>query len=244
MTIEIKAGDTTVFFDEEKHRFWRMENGKKVNILGVTSVTGVVDKSSALIGWAVKLARLYLSDRVEAGEPITLSEIEEACRQHTIRKKEAADIGTEIHSIVEKWIKQQELEIPEDDRIRNGFDAFLKFQTEHKAKWIESEKIIYSQKHDYAGILDAVAEIDGDLVLVDFKSSNGLYPEMSFQAAAYQLAYEEMTGKQIKYRLIARFGKEDGEFEVKRYDENQADKEAFLACLTLKRRLKQLDKSS
>ncbi len=53
-----------------------------------------------------------------------------------------------------------------------------------------------------------------------------------------------MTGKIIDHRLIIRFGKEDGEFEVKKYTENKADKTGFIACLTLKNRLKELEKST
>ena len=244
MTIETLVGNDTIYFDDERHRFWKVEGGKKVNISSVTTFTGVIDKSSALIGWAIKLARVYLQDRLANGAQITELDIHDACKQHTVRKQEAADIGTQIHALVEKWIKGEEFEIPEDDRVRNGFDAFLKFQKEHRAKWIDSEKIVYSPTHNYAGILDAVGEIDGKLVLVDFKSSNGLYPEYSFQAAGYQIAYEEMTGKKIDHRLIIRFGKDDGEFEAKLYDDNESDKAGFLACLTLKNRLKQLEKAA
>jgi hypothetical protein len=243
MIIETKVSDQVIYFDTDKHRFWKIVDGKKVPVSSVTTFTGVIDKSAALIGWAVKLTRLHLTGLIEQGEIIGMDHVLEACKQHTIRKQEAADIGTQIHALVEQWIKGEEFEIPEDDRVRNGFDAFLKFQKAHNAKWIDSEKIIYSRKYDYAGILDAVGEIDGKLVLVDFKSSNGLYPEYSFQAAAYQIAYEEMTGKKIDHRLIIRFGKEDGEFEVKKYAENDADKAGFIACLTLKNRLKQLEKS-
>jgi hypothetical protein len=86
-----------------------------------------------------------------------------------------------------------------------------------------------SQTYNFAGILDAVAEIDSKLVLTDSKSSNGFYSEYSFQASGYLLAYEEMTGKTIENRLIIRFGKDDGEFEIRRDDDNEAHKQAFLA---------------
>ena len=243
MIIETKVGKETIFFDEEPHKFWRMENGKKVRISGVTTFTGIIDKSTPLIIWATRLSGAYLKDLLKNGTIIGESEIDTAIKQHQIRKQEAADTGTQIHALVSAWIKQEQINIPADldPKIRNGFDAFLKFQTEHKAKWLESEFIVYSETFDFAGIADAVAEIDGKLVLVDFKSSNSLYPEHAFQAAAYQLAYEEMTGKKIDHRLIIRFGKEDGEFEVKKYEENDKDINGFLACVNLKRRLKELD---
>lgn len=240
MIIETKVQDDIVYFNDESHRFWRMEKGKKVSIPSVTSYISVIDKSQPLIIWATKLTNAYLKDLLKNGTIITDALIDEATKQHQIKKQEAANTGTAIHELVSKWIKKEAHEIPEDDKIRSGFDAFLKFQTEHKAKWLESELIVYSKTFDYAGITDAIAEIDGKLVLVDFKSSNSLYPEHAFQAAAYQLAYEEMTGKIIDYRLIIRFGKEDGEFEVKKYEENDADMNGFISCLNLKKRLKEL----
>lgn len=240
MIIKTIVGKETIYFDDEKHRFWRMENGKKIAISSVTTFTGVIDKSQALIGWAIKLAREFLLTKLEQG--IDQETVIEACRQHTIKKKEAGDIGTAIHDLCEKWIKQLEFDIPDDEKVRNGFDAFLKFQQEHKVKWLESEKIVFSNIFDFAGITDAIGEIEGELVLVDFKSANAIYPEHVLQAAAYQLAYEEMTGETIKYRLIIRFGKDDGEFEVQKYAENDKDIIAFTSCLNLKRRLRELDK--
>lgn len=240
MIIETQVGNTLVYFDDEAHRFWKMESDKKKYIESVTTFTSMIDKSAPLIAWAIKLTRLHLLEKLGKGEVIFEADVVEACRQHTIRKQEAADIGTQIHALVEQWIKKEDITIPDDDRIRNGFDAFLKFQKAHKAKWHESEKIVYSEKYNYAGILDAVAEIDGKLVLIDFKSSNGLYPEFALQTAAYQIAYEEMTGKKIDHRLAIRFGKDDGEFECKEYLDNELDKEAFASCVVLKRRLKLL----
>jgi hypothetical protein len=237
--IETKVGKKTIFFNEDKHRFTD-EVGNKID--SVTTFTGVIDKSGALIGWAVKLFKNYLADRIENGEQITSIDIEEGAKQHRLRKEEAADIGTQIHELVSLWIKGKKFEIPEDERVQNGFNAFLKFQREHKMKWLESEKIVYSTKHNYAGILDGIAFSGKDRILVDFKSSNGIYSEAYFQTAGYQIAYEEMTKHKISHRVIVRFGKNDGEFEFRELKNNVGDKKAFLACLELKRRLKDIEK--
>ncbi len=117
---------------------------------------------------------------------------------------------------------------------------FLKFQKEHKFKWVESERYIFSKKHKYAGILDSIAKEGNKLILVDFKSSNGIYDSMRFQVSGYKIAWEEETGKKIDERMILRFGKNDGEFEIKRLDNDAKDKKAFLNCLNLKKRLKEL----
>lgn len=236
---KIKAYGKTISFDEARHRF---TNEKGESIPSVTSFTGVIDKSRPLIFWAVRLTKEYLLERIDNGEAITVIDIEEASRMHTKKKEEAADIGTRIHKWVERWIAGEKPELPDNEKERKGVTAFLKFQKEHNVKWLESEKIVYSKKYNFAGILDAVGTIGDKLTLIDFKSSNALYDEYRFQVSAYQLAYEEMTGKKIDERIIIRFGKEDGEFESVTLDEDDKDKKAFLGCIAVKRRLNELSK--
>ena len=243
--IKLYNDTETISFDENRHIF-RDSNGDY--LISVTGATGIVDKSPALMGWAVKKAREYLLDNWSSGqkysEPEIVAILSEASKQHRIFKKQAADIGTEIHEWVSDWILGKKPEMPENEKVVNGITAFLRFQKEHEFKWLESERYVYSKKHNYAGILDAIAIKDNELVLVDFKSSNGLYDEMRFQVAGYQIAYEEETKKKIDKRLIIRFGKEDGQFEAKELDEDAKDKKVFLACLATKKRLRELSKSN
>ena len=82
--------------------------------------------------------------------------------------------------------------------------------------------------------------MEGKLTLIDFKSSNAIYDEMRFQVAGYQIAYEEETKKDIKKKVIIRFGKEDGQFEVFDLGKDGKDKQVFLACLKIKKRLDEL----
>jgi len=227
--------ESIIRFDDERHRFYGQEGE---SLISVTGITGVVDKSGPLMYWAINLMRDYLIPRVNGG--ITEEDVLEASKQHRIFKKKAADIGTQIHEWVSNWILGKKPKMPDDEKVVNGITAFLKFQKEHKIKWLESEKIVYSRKYHYAGILDAIGKIGKELILIDFKSSNGIYDEMRFQVAAYQIAYEEETKKNIDKRIIARFGKETGEFEAIELDNDEADKKAFLACLQLKNRLKEL----
>ena len=235
--IALYNGEVNIEFDKVRHIFY----GEKGEILlSVTGATGVIDKSPALMGWAVKMMSKYLTDRFESGVIIDIGMIETAKREYRLAQKKAADIGTEIHAWVSDWILGKKPEMPQDENVVNGITAFLKFQKEHKIKWIESEKYIYSKEYKYAGILDAVARINGELVLVDFKSSNAFYDEMRFQVAGYQIAYEEETKKKFDKTMIIRFGKETGEFGVKEIDNSKEDKKAFLAALILKRRIKDL----
>lgn len=258
-TKQIKLGAKTIFFNEEKHKFTD-ERGKMIN--SVTKFTGLIDKSGALIGWAIKLMKLFLLAMIDIGAEITAEKIEEAAKQHMIKKKEAGDIGTEIHKLAEKFIKGEKYELPTDERVVNGFNAFLDFQRQYKIKWLFSEEIVgyvVGQEVLYAGIVDALGEIDGKLVLIDFKSSKGIYSEMYFQVAAYQMAVEQMMKngtirdevkkavskyKKIDYRLIVKFGKETGDFEFTELHEYEQDKKAFLGLVDAKMRLIEIDKNS
>jgi len=229
----------SVDIDEEKHECFDCK-GKKIED-SVTGATGIIDKSGALMGWVAKMMGLYLLAEKDKGNfQITEEMIDRAKREYRRLKTEAADLGTEIHKWTSDWIKGKNPAMPTDERVVNGITAFLKFQKEHKVKWLESERIIYSKKHNYWGVLDAIGKIGKDLVLIDFKSSSGIYPEMFIQTAGYQLAYEEETGKKITKRMIVKFGKEDGKFEVRELDNGKEDQTAFVAALTLKRRISEI----
>ncbi len=243
---KLYKGKVELVFNEARHIF--TVDGRKIP--SVTTATGVIDKSGPLMHWAVKLVKEYLLQNLNVliedtkGGKITAI-IEEAAIQHRVRKEKAADLGTQVHRWAEEFIKAKTKEdwppLPRDPQVHNGVTAFLKWVDEYDVKFLSSERHIYSMKHDYAGIMDAEAIIKGKKSVVDFKTSNALYSEMRLQVAAYQGAIEEEIGK--KYpgnKWIVRFGKEDAEFEAKDFEGQDEDYKAFVAALTLKRRLKEI----
>lgn len=232
----------TIRFDDESHIFYDEEGNK---LISVTGATGVIDKSAALMGWATKMMGIYLVENWDLKKIKTEEEkielIETAKKEYRRIKLAEADVGKAIHEWVSDWIKGKKPEMPLDEKVVNGITAFLKFQKEHQIKWLESERVVYSRKHRFAGILDAVGKMGDDLVLFDFKSSNGIYPEMWFQVAGYQIAWEEETGKRFDKKMLIRFGKDDGKFESLELGKDGKDKEVFLACLKIKERLREME---
>ncbi len=61
---------------------------------------------------------------------------------------------------------------------------------------------MYSDKYGYAGTMDAVMEIEGKTYIVDFKTSKDIFDDYLLQAAAYKMAYEEMTETKLHGFLI------------------------------------------
>lgn len=99
-------------------------------------------------------------------------------------------------------------DMPDDANETTGIASFLAWESEHKVKFLWSEKILYSKKHDYIGIADFAAMVDEKCCLCDNKTSNGLYNGVRMQTAAYAAADEEETKIAYKGRWAIRIAKE------------------------------------
>lgn len=241
MQVKLYKGKEIINFEEERHIFSHKDGTK---ILGVTSITTLLDKSAPLMAWAINNMGIFLTDQLSAGQVITTEQIETAKREYRRIKTEAADIGKEIHDWIEQKIKGLKPAIPENELVRNGTMAYLKWMKTNNIEIKESERIIYSRKHDYAGICDwnGIDKDDKAPVVGDHKSSKGIYNEMRYQLAAYWNGLEEEIGKEFKRGYIVKFGKFDGEFEVLEIPrkEYKKDFKAFLGLLNTKRREEEL----
>lgn len=177
----------------------------------VTGILGIMDKSRALVPWALEEAAKSLLPKL--GKKLTEEELVKAVFASEEKKNKAADIGTAIHEFCEKYIladmgKGEIPELPKDKAIQIGAEAFMAWHDEHKVKFLSSERVVYSKKHHYIGTLDIEAKVDGKLCLIDLKSSNGLYNSVRMQTAAYLKADEEESGKTYQGRWAIRLAKE------------------------------------
>jgi len=255
-TVTLYKGKVEITFEEDKEatpEIHRFKDAKGNLLIPVTAITGVIDKSKALIPWAVKLAREFLIDLIEKGQRIGIDHVIEACKQHTIRRKKAADIGTQIHDYIEKWIKNKKVEMPTNPKVRNGITAFLEWVRESGLEFQNSETIIYSLEYGYAGKMDADAKKGNKIYPVEFKSSKrnkyndtGFYNEHRYQLSGYWNAREEETKKKYDGGILVRFDKETGIFDKDKdvlyvsRAEYEKDREAFLGALKVKKREKEL----
>lgn len=240
---KLYKGKVSIFFEERdwggnKIHVYKKADGTKP--LSVTKVTGTIDKSNALIIWAIRLMAKYLNENF-IGKVLEAAHIEIASKEWRKAKDEAADVGTMAHDWIEQHIKGLNPPMPENAAVMNCVSAYLKWEGENKIRWLKNEAIVYSKKYDYVGKFDAIAKIKGKTYLIDYKSSKGLYPEFYLQTAGYQIAYEEEHGKCIDGRILLHLGKEDGAFEHREIDDYEKDKAAFLGLLVVKKRLVELD---
>lgn len=96
--------------------------------------------------------------------------------------------GTEVHSIAERLVKGDEVEIPE--RLASYVNSALKFMNECKPVPVLVEATVASRRWMYAGTLDLIADMpNGRRLLLDYKTSeSGIWPETALQLAAYRHA--------------------------------------------------------
>lgn len=209
--ISLYKGKVEVKFFPESHIYY--VDGKRKT--GVTTFLGIIDKSRALIPWAIDLFRDFL---IELKGEITEEHIYKGSVLHEAKKAEAATIGDEIHAWCEAYIRSklkekgaQMPEMPEKKAVQVGVNAFLDWEKQHKVKFLSTERVVYSQKHDFIGKMDIEAVIDGRHCLVDLKSSNGLYNSVRLQTAAYVMADQEESGRKYDGRWAIRLSKETEE---------------------------------
>lgn len=247
-TAELYNGKVVIDFTPETHRY--QLKGQKTYLVSVTSATGMLDKSRVLIIWATNLAKDFLLKQIETlktsqDEDLIKSLIDSACSQHQIKKEQAADIGTQVHEWAEKHIARENPELPTEPKVLNGVMAFMKWLDENKFKFTASEKLVYSKKYEYVGLMDAAATLGKKKYVIDFKTSKGIYNEYRYQVSAYLKADEEESGVKYDGYWLVRFDKETGEFEPHLFDDSEEiekDFEAFKGLLAVKKREKQLTK--
>ena len=117
--------------------------------------------------------------------------------------KKASEEGTQVHEMIEAYLNGEELKFLEHGipmYASNVWQMFLRFVDwweEYKPTLIEAEVHLFSDELKIAGTCDLVCEINGELWVVDFKTSNHLQTTYDLQTAIYSKCFEECFGKKV-----------------------------------------------
>lgn len=136
--------------------------------------------------------------------------------------RKRADLGTQVHSACERFLNGLTVELPAEDPIGEFsqlFYGFTRWLDKFKPDLIATEQFVYSTRHGYAGSADFVCEIDGELWIIDFKTSKSLHDAMGLQLAAYRQAYQEMTGRRARTAILKLTTKTQKGWQFKEYNE-------------------------
>jgi ATP-dependent exoDNAse (exonuclease V) beta subunit len=116
--------------------------------------------------------------------------------------KKAGEEGTQVHEMIEQYLNGKELNFLSEygnpqyhPDVWQMFLRFVEWWEEYKPTLIETEVHLFSDELKVAGTCDMVCEIDGEIWIVDFKTSNNLQTVYDLQTAVYGKCYEECYGK-------------------------------------------------
>jgi ATP-dependent helicase/DNAse subunit B len=132
--------------------------------------------------------------------------------------KRATARGTDFHQVCQDYLENKELNW--DD-----YQLLTKHMFHHAKPYLDKinnihaiERTLYSEYLGLAGRVDCIAEYEGELAVIDFKTSEKIKPEAWIenyfvQETFYAAAYYELTGQVVK-KLITLMVTPGGEVKV------------------------------
>lgn len=175
------------------HQKYILADGTQV--VGASTIAKIGDDQSNLIHWAWNLGNKNQDYR-------------------KVRDK-AADIGTITHFAIECFFHGWEPDLsefaPADiEKATIAFENFLSFWEEQELTVLEPEVQLVSEKHLFGGTIDAPSvDKQGRVVMLDWKTSSGIYLSQKLQLAAYERLWNENRPDQkVQRRAVVRIGKE------------------------------------
>lgn len=144
--------------------------------------------------------------------------------------RKATSRGTDAHTLIEHHLRN--LELPTVQPISEHLFKIAKPALDRINNIYTLEGSLYSQYLGVAGTVDCIAEFDGELSIIDFKTSKQPKPRdwidgYFVQCCAYACMLHELTGLSVK-KFVIIMTCENGEVEV--YEEY--DKSKYIRLLT------------
>ena len=145
------------------------------------------------------------------------------------KTRRATSRGTDTHTLIEHWLKNEDLPTVQplsEMLFKIAKPALARIDNIHSL-----EGALYSRYLGIAGTVDCIAEFDGELAIIDFKTSEKPKPRKWIdgyfvQCCAYACKLHELTGLSVK-KFVIIMACENGDVEI--YEER--DKGKYLKIL-------------
>jgi len=189
-------------------RYYKVPDDEELlKLVSITSITSHFNKE------------IFLNWRKRVGD----AEADKITRKSTSR-------GTDMHTLVENYLYNREL--PSVQPISDYLFKIAKPALKRINNIHTLEGSLYSKYLGVAGTVDCIAEFDGELSIIDFKTSKKPKPRdwidhYFVQCCAYACMLHELTGISVK-KFVIIMACENGEVEV--YEER--DKKKYVKLLT------------
>ena len=234
---------------DSRHCYWR--DGKRRK--GVTSAVKVLD-APKLDDWRVRV-QVEGTARAAFANPPAFGQDEEgyvsllvdiAAEMYEAQRiaDAAKDIGIAVHSLIEHHIRTMLGEEPERPKVSDEaafvFAGWPEWAASVGFKPLIAEARVYHATEDYCGTLDALAVVDGQVTVLDWKPKDAIYPERRLQLTAYAKALESM-GWPLPERAVVAMPQDGGSISMVTLDDDPEETfDSFRACLQLSRWLSKI----
>ncbi len=184
-----------------------------IKVPSTTTVTrGALDKPE-LNNWLVDSAIKEMASCLEAGDTIEEASAKAKGYRFRIMRKGGA-VGSAVHDWASQFILSRMDDSfagpsPEQEKeITNAILGFLQWYEEEVKEPLQTEFIVYNPELDIAGTKDFVfANKNDEIVSVDFKTGNRIYPADVMQLAFYRHTYGLQEGQMPDKSIILHLNK-------------------------------------
>jgi hypothetical protein len=199
---------------------------------GTTTIIGRFGESEGLKYWAWQMGHKQAKD----GKPFKYMELAD----------KPAETGTLAHRMIELHINGEDpysclegVEKTMAEKATNAYKMYEIWESQTGLKMLSKyqEIQLVSKQYRFGGCPDAIGEIHGKIVLLDWKSSAKIYPDYLLQLAAYKHLVNEGvradTGEPLGLTVtdvhLCRFAKDYPDFEHRYFGDVSLEWEQFKA---------------
>jgi len=174
--------DGILIYENPKGEHWYRSEKSKAWYPSVTMITGIYPKGAGFARWLGNAESLQDAERI---------------------RDEAGARGTRVHHACEALLNNEPITFDdymtkENLNFTQAVDewqclqGFIRWTEDHQPEMISTETTVLSEVHKYGGTFDLACKIDGEIHIVDFKTSSAIYPSHFLQVQAYAWAASEM----------------------------------------------------
>ena len=164
---------------------WPPQEPHDLVVPSVTTILNNLNKP-ALPNWAAREVAKYAVENILQWQDLPPDDAVDLLKRAPYRNmKKKGDVGTAVHQAIEGW-KQGETPVLDDIDLLPFVAGAAAFVNDNVARPLHVEATVYNRKYKYAGTCDGIFKMkDGATAIVDWKTSNNVYPEHALQLVAY-----------------------------------------------------------
>jgi hypothetical protein len=174
------------------HQQYFCEDGSEV--VGASTIAGIGKAVDPLLGWVHKLNQQGKDYRVE--------------------RDLAKDIGTVTHFLTQCALEGCEADVSayEGQVVEQALiphEIFMNWWGEQDFTCLDPELQLVSEIYRYGGTIDVpFRNSEGELGLLDLKTSDRVYDEHKFQLSAYEMLMVEHYHEEVFHRAVVQIGRD------------------------------------